>query len=674
MRYAEWNKLIAQHFFNPDMAGRPVYLHVTGELLSELGRDAGIGEADFLAAVQQDSGGPGAPHVCIQALYWYRSASGKDATIPGYLGYLALFALAADHVCEGRLSPLAYYPHLNKLLGAAGERQAPRFFDRMRELWLALEHWSCVVMDGELGEYHFLCVGRCHVGVPMAQAILTGTDRAALPGLFHAAGLDPLDPPDADKLLSKLVHFGCLPEHSLLRRTLRIADPSETQDREQRAALALIVLEELRQWDGQVSAPTVGRDHLAFLSMRLSFVLERVARRASFTLRCTSTREIPEDGISLLHRKWSGCLYAALAQDSWSEPLWSENGSCEVDAATFSWLLGERFKVCDSSRTVYFPGRSARVFLDSDFSSGMVEALRLPQDGRFFLAVRREDRDVVESWGRKGCRRCQRLDIGDGIPAGWDLWEGDSATSDEGIRQIGLAFPSEMRIRLSGGVRAVNGKQHYFAFAPPRVAVDGWAPEAEVRSNGTKLIPACWRTRPGVFQIPPVECDGGACRLQIELSHAGSIIDRRSLLLRLDDPAAPRSPVKWFDATGREAPGEEGNPVRITGLLVRGRDYLPEQQRQHTQRLPPNLAAQARRLFSLGVSSEIGVHPLPASIRSELQSQRIYPECRRLLSLGPVSQHVVVQVGELVKKVSKWASCCPHELRNHRADHIPPGP
>src|SRR5436309_13784042 len=50
--YLGWNDALVDYFFRPEMAGRPVYLYVTEELISDLGRGAGEGVADFASAVK----------------------------------------------------------------------------------------------------------------------------------------------------------------------------------------------------------------------------------------------------------------------------------------------------------------------------------------------------------------------------------------------------------------------------------------------------------------------------------------------------------------------------------------------------------------------------------------------------------------------------------------------
>lgn len=53
--YLQWNDALASQFFNPEMAGRPVYLYVTEELVSGLSRPLGADFAEFISAIKQGS-------------------------------------------------------------------------------------------------------------------------------------------------------------------------------------------------------------------------------------------------------------------------------------------------------------------------------------------------------------------------------------------------------------------------------------------------------------------------------------------------------------------------------------------------------------------------------------------------------------------------------------------
>ena len=55
MNVGQWNRVLRDHFFNPGMADRQVFLSVTQELLDELA-GAPNASGDLVAAVVEDSG------------------------------------------------------------------------------------------------------------------------------------------------------------------------------------------------------------------------------------------------------------------------------------------------------------------------------------------------------------------------------------------------------------------------------------------------------------------------------------------------------------------------------------------------------------------------------------------------------------------------------------------
>ncbi len=63
MNYLEWNDKLAAHFFNPEMAGREVFLYITQELLDDVGmatqadcRSAAVGCTECELCQPEDSG------------------------------------------------------------------------------------------------------------------------------------------------------------------------------------------------------------------------------------------------------------------------------------------------------------------------------------------------------------------------------------------------------------------------------------------------------------------------------------------------------------------------------------------------------------------------------------------------------------------------------------------
>src|SRR5207244_745178 len=114
MEYVDWNNAIAKHFFRPEMEGKRVYLYVTEELIAELGQPQAAGLQEFLAAVRIGPAWATRSGLCQKALQAMHNWRTRSLAFPPYIGYLALFVLAAG--IEGDFSPIAYYPRLRSLL------------------------------------------------------------------------------------------------------------------------------------------------------------------------------------------------------------------------------------------------------------------------------------------------------------------------------------------------------------------------------------------------------------------------------------------------------------------------------------------------------------------------------------------------------------------------------
>ena len=181
--------------------------------------------------------------------YWkYRS--GRRG-YPLYIGYLALFVLAAG--IEGDFSHNEYYRRLRTLLGEEPKSGQYPLFNRMRELWDDLEQWTNEDRSGELGIFNINVAGSwIHVGIPIAQTLLTEQELKALPAIFAAADLDPTSPTSEGAIALLLAKHG---RKHLRKRTLHLLE--ETSDRDElRQALIERIVDELRRWDGTADLPS----------------------------------------------------------------------------------------------------------------------------------------------------------------------------------------------------------------------------------------------------------------------------------------------------------------------------------------------------------------------------------------------------------------------------------
>jgi hypothetical protein len=402
VNYLAWNELIASYFFRPEMAGRRVYLYITEELIAELGQASGADCQDFIKAVKTGFVGVTGKNICQKALgsreYWkYRC--GRQS-YPLYVGYLALFVLAAGR--EGDFSANAYYPRLRTLLGEEPTSGQYPDFDQMRILWDDLERWSNEDKDSELGIFNVNIAGRRnHVGLPIAQTLLTQEELKALPVIFAEADLDPT------ALVSEQVIAQSAAKHGrkhLLPRTLRLLE--ETSDKnELRQALIERIFDELRDWDGTVDL-LCDEESLVYGLLRLCGKLDSISGRATMTLRCSTKHEFPEDNLLLFLDGTSDSFACSEYGMGWSEPIKSESDGKNLEASQFDWCQGLRMQSSDSRWRFKLPASSIRVFIKGEVQGlpGLIEVRQLPKGSPFYLAAHQECWEVLNPWGKSSCK------------------------------------------------------------------------------------------------------------------------------------------------------------------------------------------------------------------------------------------------------------------------------
>jgi len=159
--YLAWNDALARHFFSPEVAGRPVYLFVTDDVLSQVGRVFGGGPEDFLQAIRAGPAGATRATHCQRARQIGAGWRAKNFQYPPYLAYLGLFVLAGGH--EGNFDPRSYYPRLWELLGEQGAGTPPSFEHMWELLSTAIWMSSRVASGGPRWWPSKVLGSRCHL-------------------------------------------------------------------------------------------------------------------------------------------------------------------------------------------------------------------------------------------------------------------------------------------------------------------------------------------------------------------------------------------------------------------------------------------------------------------------------------------------------------------------------
>jgi hypothetical protein len=567
VNYLAWNELIASYFFRPEMAGRRVYLYITEELIAELGQASGADCQDFIKAVKTGFVGVTGKNICQKALgsreYWkYRC--GRQS-YPLYVGYLALFVLAAGR--EGDFSANAYYPRLRTLLGEEPTSGQYPDFDQMRILWDDLERWSNEDKDSELGIFNVNIAGRRnHVGLPIAQTLLTQEELKALPVIFAEADLDPT------ALVSEQVIAQSAAKHGrkhLLPRTLRLLE--ETSDKnELRQALIERIFDELRDWDGTVDL-LCDEESLVYGLLRLCGKLDSISGRATMTLRCSTKHEFPEDNLLLFLDGTSDSFACSEYGMGWSEPIKSESDGKNLEASQFDWCQGLRMQSSDSRWRFKLPASSIRVFIKGEVQGlpGLIEVRQLPKCSPFYLAAHQECWEVLKPWGESSCKGFKKLPIVEGLPLGWHFFYADAAYSDELVKRKYpiLSLPTTVQLDLEGGIRFDRGNR-FFKFAPPKLVLQGGDESAKVYCNERLLD--CTQEE-GIYELP-IDTPTGK-KLLIEARKDEGVFKRCSLFLVEDFCVAKSIYTQQLDCFGFCNTDVVNKSVCVAGALVQGVNF-----------------------------------------------------------------------------------------------------
>jgi hypothetical protein len=160
------------------------------------------------------------------------------------------------------------------------------------------------------------------------------------------------------------------------------------------------------------------------------------------------------------------------------------------------------------------------------------------------------------------------LQIIDGLPSGWHFFKAQAACSDELIKQEYpiLAFPTNVRLELAGGIRLGKGNK-FFNFAPPKLILQGGSESRKVYCNDRLLD--C-TSAAGIYELPadtPAET-----KLLIEARSGDDIIKRCSLLLVENYSLPSQINAQQFDRFGDLQIGDNES-AGVAGAWVWGVDF-----------------------------------------------------------------------------------------------------
>ena len=282
--WAQWQQLLAEHFFRPRSNDSPLTFFVDDELLGFLGKGPPESAVDDLvrAFTSLTDDGEDAAFDAIDGFLsdWEAEAS---AYPPPVLPALAICVLAATWMAaEDNIAAHNYYRRYRQLLRLGGEGTPKGYARSVPQYWEAYRRWLLESQDGRFGtptakRHKHLT----NIGYAISQALIRRSDRQQFPEFYRWLGCSP----GQSVAPSTLVQwFGVWADrhgvHPALRHMLA--------DREYRGVLAQALAGDLRDWDGSE------RDEEGRVVLRIRLTLE--------TLRSTPTAWVEQSPVAPVDR------------------------------------------------------------------------------------------------------------------------------------------------------------------------------------------------------------------------------------------------------------------------------------------------------------------------------------------------------------------------------------
>jgi len=461
--YQKWESWLSAYYFSPEKQGLDVVLYANKQIIVDIGRKNNVQDVvlddeeiyhDFIDTVKLHNPAKISHYtpeqICLSAYRMYQDSRILVANHPPFfLAYLVVFVLADVISTDDRLPRNAYYERLRLLIGANGKGKLPDF-DKMDELWQALERWSSTITKGSNGHTRLLTMtGHVHINYPRSQALLNSEDRDKLPDIFYEAGFEPGTPPEPGELCSSLLEYG---KYALNKRIVKLLDSKlldSGKDILKERLLELVSLE-FEEWDG-VSAATEEtsegvRVRRTRSNMRLS--IAQTGNTISFYLRLYEDDRFPPDGF-IFEFKGQTLLCKS------SKPRWSTSLSIEgviFDPTCCNLRIDQEFHDKANGYKARLKGRDIRIFVrgKSQALPDWIEVNSLETAIEFRLLVYEKVVAKVEEWGRHS-RKWERINP-KGVPDGWTLFCGENAT-DEISTPEGLVLEKNFTLSIEGGIK-----------------------------------------------------------------------------------------------------------------------------------------------------------------------------------------------------------------------------
>ena len=461
--YIAWNRALAAHFFNGDLADTPVYLDMEQETLQrvadEVGGVSGDPVAVLIEAVRSALHLEGRGNTFALLSAHLEAWDGSPRSDPPFIALLCVFSLAAEGMrSDTNFTGNNYYGRLTDLLRISDESKSRfkgHFKQSNRIFWEALNRWL-MAAEGTRGLPTAQAFDRrVHVGLPISQALVREVDRRRLVELFLEYRLQPkqqVSREDMQRLLELwLPHSGASLELKRLWNS-----------RDAKARIAEVAVIELEAWTGKrlevtVASPQSGR--LLLLASTRTMPRSRidfgVAARGLGAASEDALLPASENGGDIALGGNEATLTAAPADSAGLSILSSSNGLSIPDLL----VSHVRVRTPDGSRTLSRQPRKVTVLERDDENRRYVEVDRaeLGRDVLLLVAASKagEVMAALETAARPGWSR-QDEGMLLGLPVDWVVFNSVQLIGSPGVANEDLA-PLEPLLRtqivLGGGLK-----------------------------------------------------------------------------------------------------------------------------------------------------------------------------------------------------------------------------
>ncbi|MES2429358.1 MAG: hypothetical protein V4556_00395 [Bacteroidota bacterium] len=481
MNYFDWNNLLFSYFFKPENAGKNVLFYLTKYDLIRYSRQNFTGLSDdeiwknFITAIKYgeqkvDSNKiPFSPITKPQQLYF----KWNKVDVPPFIAYLILYIIPLTETYDEHFNASNYYGKVNiffkkyQILNQHTEENiGTGNFQNISHLWNALEEWSVMAMNCDLGIFELKKFGNqnwIHVGKPFSQCVLPPSAINKLPELFYEAGMIPDSAYSKEELRKVLIRYG-LTILWLKESVIDLIRKSETNELGQ--SIIEIVKREYKKWTGEAHQDDE--------------ITERITRNYTVAPLFLQFKVNENDGqIFFSYRTYSSNDYPEDLKFGQYENLYETNGWSKTLNIDFK----EPIEIKDDFNkwVARFPQREVRLFVSAgtfQLSSGYwIETEVLSKTDPMFLLCKTEKKQSIIDWGNSFRKGNFREEDFEGLPKNYSLFKIlNPAASHPDIPLLTLF--TEKRIELTGGLK-VNF----------RTFINDFLPDVEIsNSNGSEKV------------------------------------------------------------------------------------------------------------------------------------------------------------------------------------------